>query len=62
MAQLRTEIGLCIKQFITMNAEKVNAVGTRGKSTKHDESGSKEEAMYFNREITGFRANGQGSN
>ena len=62
VAQLRTEIGLLAKQIAARDAKKVHAVGAQGKSARHDDSESDEEAKYLDREVAGFQAKGQGYN
>lgn len=40
--------------FATMGEEKVNLVRTQGKYVRHNESDSKEEATYLDKEMEGF--------
>lgn len=45
--QLRTEIGLLMKQFAVIGEEKVNVVGSRGKDSRHKELDFEEEAKFW---------------
>lgn len=54
VAQLRTKIGLLMKKFAVTKGKKVNIVGSRGKTSRHEDSYSKKEEKYLDREIVSF--------
>lgn len=53
-AQLTIKVGLLIKQFIIMNSEKVNEVGTQGRASKSYDSYVEEEDKFIDRELVSF--------
>lgn len=57
---MRTKIFFLTKKFVPVGTEKVNVVGALVKAALYEDSDSKEEAKYLDREVLGFRAKGKG--
>lgn len=58
---LRTDVGVLEKQHAATNFEKVNAVAAHGSTSNDYESKLEDKANYMDRQLAGFRAQGQGN-
>lgn len=58
VSQLRIKICLLTKQSTIIGEEKVNVVGTRGKTSRNKKSNFDEEAKYLDRKMVCFQEKG----